>query len=145
MAAAICARRRRWGNKLAFAGDNTSVPNTREKGQYGEQFALRYLINHGYRVLETNFRCRQGEIDIVACEGETLSFVEVRSRTASDFGKPVETIGATKQRRIIAAARSYVSLRPWSGDCRFDVVVISYDSADKLELIRGAFDAPWSW
>jgi putative endonuclease len=95
-------------------------------------------------IVERNFRTRGGEIDIVARKGDVLVFVEVRSREVPGFGTPEETVTPAKRRRIVAAARQYLSKVPTSswGEARFDVIAIegSGDAA-VLRYYPGAFDA----
>ena len=104
---------------------------------------MRFLESRGYRVLERNFLCRRGEVDIVAEEGDVLCFIEVRSRSSSRFGGALETINLAKQRRIVIAARHYIA-RTHADDrpCRFDVVTFD-DNAhgdSPAALLRDAFD-----
>ncbi|HEX6971090.1 MAG TPA: YraN family protein [Limnochordia bacterium] len=113
-------------------------------GQAGERAAARYLAAHGYRIVEANFRCRAGEIDLVAREGDVLVFVEVRTRRGHTFGRPEESITPAKQRRLRRLARWYLAARaiPPATPCRFDVVCASAgpDGAiRKIELLRDAF------
>lgn len=112
-----------------------------EQGRGGEQAACRYLARHGCRILGRNVRCRQGEIDIVAAQGETLLIVEVKTRSRSDYGTPAEAVGWSKRRRIVAAARYYLALHPWAGPVRFDVVEV-YRSAlgGQINWIPNAFE-----
>ena len=93
------------------------------RGDAGEALAAAYLERRGLRILSRNYRCRFGEIDLVAESGSTLVFVEVRARRSDDFGGPGESITAAKRRRLVAAARHYLAAtgeRP----ARFDVVLI---------------------
>src|SRR5262245_66683354 len=121
--------------------------STTLRGGEAERVACDYLCGRGYRVLETNYRSRRGELDIVAeDEAGVLCFVEVRSRTRGprDFGRPVETISSEKRRRIVRAAEEWIFLREVdaSRTMRFDVVgVLFEDDAVTLELIRDAFQA----
>ena len=116
--------------------------STTTKGQRAEQLASSFLIQQGYRILERNYRCRGGEIDLVAQDGEVLCFVEVRSRRSSTYGNPLETIGGRKRGRLIHAARHYLAVRARSDrEVRFDVVGIVYEPALSIDLVRGAFEA----
>jgi putative endonuclease len=95
--------------------------NRRDTGAAGEKIARDYLKKKGYRILEQNFRCREGEIDIVAEHKKCLVFVEVRARTGDSFGLPVESVGPAKQHRLIAASFQYLNAhdlddRPWRID-----------------------------
>ena len=107
-------------------------------GGAGEERAAEYLARHGLAIVARNYRTRAGEIDLIAREGATLVFVEVRMRSPHRFGGALASIIPRKQRRIVAAARQYLmGLRP-TPPCRFDVVAL--DGAGP-EWIRGAFDA----
>jgi putative endonuclease len=122
-----------------------SVPpaQTRQnRGARSEALAADYLASLGYRIVARNHRCRRGEIDIIAYDGDTLCFVEVRSRTPSRFGTPLETIGRQKMRRIVFAAQDYISRlgTPWP-PMRFDAVGIALSQPPRFELVRGAFEA----
>lgn len=107
-------------------------------GKFAENRAEKLLAKAGLRILARNYRCRQGEIDLVAQEGETLVFVEVRSRSRQDYGSAAESITLAKQRRIIAAARHYLAALPHLPACRFDVVTL--DQGREPEWIRAAFE-----
>lgn len=112
-------------------------PSTTERGARGESRAAQFLRDRGYRIVETNFRCKMGEIDIVARHGSTLVFVEVRTRSSARFGRASETVNAAKQRQIARVARFYLmSRRPRFDTCRFDVVDIT---AGDLAVIEDAF------
>ena len=132
---------------MALPSRRRLTPSTLQRGGEAERVACDYLSARGYRVLETNYRCRRGELDIVAeDQAGVLCFVEVRSRTrgARDFGRPIETIGPEKRRRVVRAAESYLFLRQIdrSRSMRFDVVGLLFDEGTvTLELIRDAFQA----
>lgn len=109
------------------------------KGKAAEDQAALFLKHLGYKIVERNFSTRGGEIDIVAWEGKTLCFVEVRSRRSADFGAPAETVHRLKQGRIIRAAQLYLQKHYKSAypACRFDVIALC---AEQLpNLIRDAF------
>lgn len=107
-------------------------------GKFAENRAEKLLVAAGLRILDRNYRCRQGEIDLVAQDGDTLVFVEVRSRSRQDYGSAAESITTAKQRRIIAAARQYLAALPDMPACRFDVVTL--DQGNDPEWIRSAFE-----
>ena len=117
--------------------------NKRAVGTAYEKLAGEYLIKQGYEVLEYNFRCRMGEIDLVAKDGEYLVFVEVKYRSSSRTGSPLEAVDARKQ-RIISKVASYYCLTHRHGEgqpCRFDVVAIE---GEEYTLIKNAFEyAGW--
>lgn len=111
--------------------------STRQQGQLGEDRAVEHLLAHGYSVLERNFRCRLGEIDIIARDGDALVFVEVRTRADGRRGTALETITPAKQRRIARVAELYLTTRRLHATaCRFDVVGIT---GEDVELVRDAF------
>ncbi|HEY5095493.1 MAG TPA: YraN family protein [Candidatus Eremiobacteraceae bacterium] len=95
------------------------------EGTAGEAAAARYLIERGYHVLERNFRCRGGEIDVIALDGGTLVFVEVKLRRTLARGTPLEAVTAVKQARVRKAAQQYLGFcgRVF-GRIRFDVICI---------------------
>lgn len=112
--------------------------NNRQTGAYYEVLAEEYLQNAGYCILERNFRCKLGEVDIVALHQNALVFVEVKYRASADFGQPTEAVNRQKQMRISNVASYYVySHRQYQNyNCRFDVVSIV---GDKITLYQNAF------
>ena len=116
------------------------MASTREAGMHAEDLALAYLENRGLVLQKRNFRCRMGEIDLVMRDGATIVFVEVRLRSRGSFVSAAESVDARKQRRIITAARFYLSGRP-EAPCRFDCVLLERASPDAIEWIKSAFDA----
>ena len=118
--------------------------NTTELGRRAEDRALSFLTGQGLDLIERNYRCRAGEIDLVMRQRSTLVLVEVRSRARSDFGGAAESVGRRKQQRFVRAARHLLMVRPeLAALCaRFDVVAIDGDAPnDRLEWIRDAFCA----
>lgn len=116
--------------------------NNKVLGVQGEQVAAAYLTAHGYRIRERNFRCRLGEIDLIAEEGGRVVFVEVKTRRGHHYGLPQEAVNRAKQERLRRLAEYY--LRGHGGldrPCRFDVLAITAlpDGTARVELIRGAF------
>lgn len=112
--------------------------NQREKGAYWEQKAGAYLESIGYEILEYNFRCRMGEIDIIARDGEYLVFCEVKYRAGTGKGYPTEAVDKRKQRVISKCALYYLTKKgTMELPCRFDVVTILNG---KLQVIKNAFD-----
>ncbi len=117
-------------------------PSTRQRGREAEALAEAWLVSRGFEVLARNHATRRGEVDLVCREGTVLCFVEVRSRSRSDFGTPAETVTRAKARRVVAAATDW-ALRHGGleQEIRFDVVsVFTGPGAPAPELIRGAFD-----
>lgn len=117
----------------------------RQRGQQGEKLAAAYLRHEGFHILATNVRFPVGELDIVALEGKTLCFVEVRSRADDRFGTAQESITYGKRRRFLKAVQWYLQRKRWDGPIRFDVVAINHAdlSHPTPELLRHAFDATW--
>jgi len=106
-------------------------------GSEAESDAARFLEKKGLAIVARNYRTRFGEIDLVAREGETLVFVEVRLRSDGRFGGGAESVGPAKRRRIVSAALHYLAgVRP-EPRCRFDVVTLD---RGEPEWLRGAFD-----
>lgn len=113
-------------------------------GAHFESVAEAYLRQAGLAVLERNYRCRTGEIDLVMRHGEVIVFVEVRYRRSGDFGDPLATITPRKQRRIVQAARHFLISHPSIAEnpCRFDAVGISgMPGNPHMNWIRNAFSA----
>jgi len=117
------------------------------RGRRAEALACEYLKARGYAILERNVRFPVGELDIVARDGRTLCFVEVRSTSSQQWGGPLASITDRKRRRIIRAAQWYLRYRRLPVDeMRFDVVAIDWGrgAAPSVELVRGAFTADWN-
>ena len=109
---------------------------TRERislGRAGEEYAAKYLQKRGFRIVERNFRCKLGELDIVARDGPFLVFTEVRSMTGKAFGSPQESITDKKKKKLRQVAQLYAKFRN-VGDTpmRFDVVAITADSGGNV-------------
>ena len=96
----------------------------RELGRFGEERAARYLRLRGYRILETNYACRTGEIDLIAKKGGYIVFVEVKLRKSADFAAAREFVTAAKQQRIRSTAALWLSQNETALQPRFDVVEI---------------------
>jgi putative endonuclease len=123
-----------------------SPETTTQAGRRGEDLACRHLESQGLTLLERNYRCRAGEIDLVMLDGGTLVLVEVRSRTSAAHGSAAATVGARKQRRFTLAARHLMLTRPQYRRlaARFDVVAIDPAPGGgpaQLTWIRDAFRA----
>jgi putative endonuclease len=110
-------------------------------GRRGERIAERYLRRHGYLILERNFRGAGAEIDLVAMDGETLVFVEVKTRRTTQAGMPQEAVNSYKQRHLRRAGEVYAqSHRAHDRPMRFDVVAILEEGGRRhLELLKDAF------
>jgi len=113
----------------------------KQLGQQGEDLVSEYLQNIGYRILYRNYRCRHGEIDIIAEEGGDLVFVEVRARRSANFGTAAESVNFRKQQKLHQLALFYISIEGQPKDnYRFDVAAVTFDGTDgKVELIKNAF------
>lgn len=116
-------------------------------GVEGENIAARHLAARGYRIVERNYRYHRNEIDIIALDGQTLCFIEVKTRASLTKGHPAESVTLRKQKEIARAAAGYLTTLddPWI-TCRFDVVAVlarSFDersiTAYELEHLKGAF------
>lgn len=112
--------------------------NKRQIGKEKEELACRFLEEKGYQILEKNYQCRSGEIDVIAKEGSYLCFIEVKYRKNKSMGYAQEAIHKNKQHKIIQVSRYYLYTHGClaSTPCRFDAVVINYD---QIELIKNAF------
>ena len=107
-------------------------------GQAAESRAEAFLKTHGLKLVARNWRCRFGEIDLVMQDGSTLVFVEVRLRSRSDFGGAAASVTSSKQKKLRAAARQYLSTLKTLPPCRFDVVAFTGDTAP--DWIKNTFD-----
>ena len=122
-----------------FSGTGSASPKA--VGDRAEERALAHLQAAGLRLVARNYRTPHrggGEIDLVMRDGGTLVFVEVRRRTSSAFGGAAGSIGATKRRRIVLAARHYLLRLPAEPPCRFDVVAVE---GGRVQWLQAAFDA----
>ena len=114
----------------------------RETGRRGEAMAAEFVAGLGYRIVMRNFRCRAGEIDLVALDDDTVVFVEVRSRMGRVCGSPLESVDGRKQMQVGRVARHFLALRGWhERAARFDVIGIRLDvDPPAIEHVRAAFD-----
>lgn len=108
-------------------------------GEHAEQLAAGYLQQRGLSLVERNYRCRYGEIDLIMQDGSSLVFVEVRLRSRRDFGGAAASIGAAKRGRLLRTAQHYLATLRKIPPCRFDALLFhSADGAD-IEWVRNAF------
>jgi putative endonuclease len=107
-------------------------------GARAEDLCAALLRRAGLRILARNWRCRHGEIDLVAEEGGTLVFAEVRLRRDAGYGGAAESVTAAKRARLLAAARLYLAGRP-QASCRFDVLLLDALAPERIRWIRDAF------
>lgn len=114
--------------------------STVEIGKNGEDLAVEYLVNKGYKILERNWRSGHKEIDIIAMDGDTLVVVEVKYRKSLDFGDPDIAVGVMKQRMLIYAAEAYLNYRNLDVEVRFDILsMVITPQGENIEHIEDAF------
>jgi len=116
----------------------------RSVGEEGEEAAVQYLLRRGYHILQRNYRCRFGEIDLIARDGGTLVFIEVKTRRSRRFGPAASAVTFEKQRHLIKASQMYMTQMKKAYElCRFDVVAVEMDAHGlRIELITDAFQLP---
>ncbi len=111
-------------------------------GKKGEAFAIEYLKKTGYKLLAKRYRYHRGEIDIIAREGNTLVFIEVKTRKTTEFGYPEESVSPAKQNKLKKTAYGYLEENKFFGQpCRFDVISLVLNENGKFDLhhIKDAF------
>jgi len=120
---------------------NLRVPGNKDLGRKGERLALDFLRKKGYRIIETNYRTRRGEIDIVCEHGGCIVFVEVKTRRSLSFGNPEEAVNERKRRKMLDTASRYLLERSRIDkvDCRFDVIAIVEGKRQTITHIQDAF------
>jgi putative endonuclease len=120
------------------------VRYNKDLGAFGEAMACSYLEKQGYRLIERNFSCKAGELDIIALEGDTLAFIEVKCRTSNSYGSPSEAVSYYKQSRIVKAALFYMNKHNcFDYMSRFDVIEVYTNGTidgTSINLIRNAFE-----
>jgi len=123
------------------------MATTAERGADAEALAARFLARRGVRIVDRNYRWRGGEIDLIALEGRTLLFVEVRLRTHHAYGGASASIDARKRARIIQTAQHYLHGHAADGaggalpPCRFDAILLSHAGEADIEWIKDAFSS----
>lgn len=115
----------------------TRLSQKQEQGRQWENTAQLYLQRHGLVLIEANFRCKLGEIDLIMREGSTLVFVEVRQRAAGAQVGAAASIGPAKVRRIVRAAQVYLQRCPRTPPCRIDVIAID---GERIEWLKNAIE-----
>lgn len=108
-------------------------------GAAGEQLALEYLIKKGCKIVLRNWRFKNLEVDLIVMDADTLVFVEVKTRSSTDFGEPYTFVDVRKQRRLIRAAQAYILQYAYVGEVRFDVVALVRKETWELTYIKDAF------
>ena len=123
-----------------FFGRRGHLTDDRARGRKGEELALHELAKKGYRVLERNWRCRMGEIDLICMDNGTLVIVEVKLRANDFFGNPEEFVTKSKQKKLIKAADFYIKENNIFWETRFDIIAIIENPNElKVEHFEGAF------
>jgi len=117
----------------------------KELGQKGEEFALRFLKKRGYQIIQKNYVCKMGEMDIIAKEKDTLVFIEVKTRTSTTFGPPQLAVNPKKQSQMSKVALNFLKEKKLEDvKARFDVVAILLGPrGEEIELIKDAFELRW--
>ena len=119
------------------------MPDDRQRlGAEGERAAETFLRRQRYAIVERNYRCRAGEVDLIALDGNAVVFIEVKTRTQPGFGSPLEAVNLRKQRQIVRAAQRYLlENRLHDRDARFDVVGVWWEDGQvRCELVKNAFE-----
>ena len=118
----------------------------KELGRKGEEVALRFLKKKGYKIIEKNYVCKMGEMDIIAREKDTLVFIEVKTRTSMAFGPPQLAVNSTKQMQLSKVALYFLKEKRLEDiKARFDVVAILLrPKGEEIELIKDAFDLKYT-
>ncbi|MFH1560911.1 MAG: ribonuclease HII [Chloroflexota bacterium] len=118
-------------------GNTVRSAHSMRLGELGERAARGYVERKGFTILDTNFRCPYGEVDIVALEGDCLVFLEVRTRSSNALGRPEESITRNKERKLIATAETYLqSRRDLTCSWRIDLVAVDVDRQDRITRIE---------
>ena len=117
------------------------IPSKR-RGDLGEDAAARYLESRGFRVLERNWRFRQWELDLICRDGDTVVFVEVKTRRAGSMATPADALDRKKRERLVKAASQYLTRHDlWDEPCRFDLAgVVDTGTSMDVEYFENAFD-----
>lgn len=121
-------------------------PHARGRGRVGEDDAVAWLERHGYEIVRRNVETHAGEIDVVARDGETLCFIEIKARQTDRFGPAIEGVTPAKRRRLIRAASLYLAIEEIDDvECRFDVLGLDAgpDGSWEYTLIQDAFQQGW--
>ena len=132
-----------WNKNNSDEGSPSKVTTSTDKGNITEQYAEHYLSNQGLTLIEKNFHCRRGEVDLIMRDGDTLVFVEVKYRKNSGFGGAISAISVTKQQKIkycIAFYLHQAGLNEYNTACRIDVVALEGDIRQpKVTWLKNAF------
>lgn len=122
-------------------GEPTASPSLARgtRGAQAEQLAAQFLQRHGLKLLQRNYLCRYGEIDLILQDGAILVFAEVRLRSRSDFGGAAASINSAKQAKLIRTAQHYLATLPRIPPCRFDAVLLRATDGNNIEWLKNAF------
>lgn len=123
------------------AQDDKRTPK-QKKGDWGEEKAVELLRSKGYRIVARKFRCKTGEIDVVAVMGNVIAFVEVKTRRRVDYGMPCESVDGAKQRRLRMTAEFFRMINPWTKGMqpRMDIIeILCLDSGNFIRHLENAF------
>lgn len=107
-----------------------------EKGTAGEKIAANYLLSKGFKILELNWRFNRAEIDIICKKDNILVFVEVKSRSGTDFGFPEQAVSKTKQRHLARAADQYIYEKSYTEELRYDIISVLFQKGKKAEILH---------
>lgn len=128
---------------MSFRERFAAAGHTVGRGRLAEEEAVRWLAEHGYRLVETNVRTSYGEIDVVAWSGDTLCFLEIKARSSQGYGGGLEAVDARKQRRLARAASAYLARLRHTPACRFDVLALEQEGERwAYRLVTDAFRLP---
>jgi len=124
---------------------DTMKSDNKKTGKMGEDIAIAFLKKKGYKIIERNYRCVFGEVDVVAHDRSDIVFVEVKSRRSEYFGDPTDAVDLNKQKKISKIALNYLNEKRLDNhDARFDVIAIKLSpNGNTVELIENAFDLAW--
>jgi len=112
------------------------------RGDWGEEKACQFLQQEGYRILCRQYRCKRGEIDIIAIRGDVLAFVEVKTRSSTAFGLPCQAVDRKKQHRLRLAGEFYMLCNPWTKKLQphWDIIeILHLDKGDYIRHLENAF------
>lgn len=115
------------------------MSNSGSSGKTAELLAAQYLQHHGLKLLESNYRCRFGEIDLIMRDSDVLVFIEVRLRNNARFGGAAASITPQKQQKLIRTAEHYLQANG-NQACRFDAILLDDLSSSSMQWLRNAFD-----
>jgi len=114
-----------------------------DRGKFGEDKAVEYLESKGYKIIERNYKCRFGEIDVIARDGNEFVFVEVRTFCNGNLVEPVESVFRDKRKRLLYMVERYINERDIEGECRIDLVGINLERDGEVKKIKHIEDAFW--